>query len=166
MLKHPDCYRPIIAMLALMLIGACASSTDNLSPPTAPTPVPTDPDTNPLVQKSRYTLVELRPESAQRELQRQIIDLRIPATSESTVGDALRYMLLRSGYRLCEGNPALTALWALPLPTAHLRLGPMELRQALQLLVGGGWRLAVDEQTRQVCFVAAPHPSAPLRDQP
>lgn len=66
MLKHPYCYRPIIAVLALVLVGACASSTDNASPPTAPAPVPENPDTYPLVRQGRYTLVELRPESAQR----------------------------------------------------------------------------------------------------
>lgn len=166
MLKRHDYYRPILAALAVMLLSACASSTDNASPSTAPTSVSAPPDARPLLRQGRYTLIELRPESAQRELQQQIIDLRIPATSDSTVGSALRYVLLRSGYRLCEGDAALTALWALPLPAAHLRLGPLELRQALQLLVGEAWRLAVDEQTRQVCFVAQSRPATPLEVQP
>ena len=164
MLKRHDYYRPMLAVLAVMLLGACASSTDKAA--IAPAPVPVSSDTHPVLRQARYTLVELRPELAQHELQRQIIDLRIPATSDSSVGDALRYVLLRSGYRLCEGDAALTALWALPLPAAHLRLGPLELRKALQLLVGEGWQLAVDEQTRQVCFVAAPFPSEPQEVQP
>lgn len=82
MLKHPYCYRPIIAVLALMLVGACASSTDNASPPTAPTPVPENPDTYPLVRQSRYTLVELRPESAQRA----VFGRPTNATSERAIG--------------------------------------------------------------------------------
>lgn len=156
MLKRHDYYRPILAVLAVMLLGACASSTYKASPPIAPPPEAASADTHPVLRQARYTLVELRPELAQHELQRQIVDLRIPATSDSSVGDALRYVLLRSGYRLCEGDAVLSALWALPLPAAHLRLGPLELRQALQLLVGEGWRLVVDKQTRLVCFVAAP----------
>lgn len=156
MLKRHDYYRPILAVLAVMLLGACASSTDKASPAIAPPPEAASADTHPVLRQGRYTLVELRPELAQHELQRQIVDLRIPATSDSSVGDALRYVLLRSGYRVCEGDAVLSALWALPLPAAHLRLGPLELRQALQLLVGEGWRLVVDKQTRLVCFVAAP----------
>lgn len=107
----------------------------------------------PTVARGRYTLIELRPELQQQDLQQQIINLRIPASASTTVGDAMRYVLRHSGYRLCEGDPALATLWALPLPAAHLQLGPLPLNQTLQLLAGSAWRLSVDERTRQVCFI-------------
>ncbi|WP_397458533.1 integrating conjugative element protein pill, pfgi-1 [Pseudomonas asplenii] len=110
----------------------------------------------PVIRQGRYTLVELRPDLAQQNLLWQIIDLRIPATPDiTTVGEALRYVLRHSGYQLCDSDPTLMTLWALPLPAAHLRLGPLPLNQVLQLLAGTAWRLLVDERKRQVCFVVS-----------
>lgn len=109
-----------------------------------------------MMPTARYTLVELRPDAGQQDLQQQIIELRIPATNATTVGDAMRYVLRRSGYQLCEGDPALASLWALPLPAAHLQLGPLPLNQTLQLLAGTAWNLSINERARQVCFIAVP----------
>src|SRR5690606_36843848 len=81
-----------------------------------------------------YTLVELVPEAAQQDLLLQAIDVSMPATLPATVGEALRYVLLRSGYTLCEADPDTAALHHLPLPAAHLRLGPLFLRDALLTL--------------------------------
>ena len=64
---------------------------------------------------------------------------------------ALRQVLGRSGYRLCN-NSDLTALQSLPLPASHHRMGPMMLRDALLTLAGPGWDLSVDDNRRQVCF--------------
>ncbi|CAB3647936.1 PilL N-terminal domain-containing protein [Achromobacter pestifer] len=110
-----------------------------------------EPDWIPVVRYGRYTLVELAPGSAQRDLLAQIIDVTMPDTSRADVGEALRYALLRSGYRLCDRADA-AALYALPLPAAHLRLGPILLRDALLTLAGPAWDLQVDDTERQVCF--------------
>ena len=139
-------YRPIMAALTLM--GGCAAA-----PPNTANPEQANTAAQVFLRQSRYTLIELRPELQQQDLQQQIIDLRIPASAPTTVGDAMRYVLRQSGYRLCEGDPALANLWALPLPAAHLQLGPLPLNQTLQLLAGSAWRLSVDERARQVCFV-------------
>src|SRR3546814_8427606 len=88
---------------------------------------------------------------------------------DASVGDAMRHVLLRSGYRLCDAAEAAT-LYALPLPAAHLRLGPLLLRDALLTLAGPAWELSVDAVTRQVCFsrqigrahVCTPVPNAHL----
>ena len=120
------------------------------------TPRPINNHSIDLTQQGRYTLFEMRPSPGPQDLQQQIIDLRIPATAATTVGDAMRYVLRHSGYQLCEGDPTLASLWALPLPAAHLQLGPLPLNQTLQLLAGTVWRLSVDERTRQVCYIAAP----------
>lgn len=141
-------YRPIMA--ALTLIGGCATITDSAAPPITEQ---ASTAAQVFLRQSRYTLIELRPELQQQDLQQQIIDLRIPASTSTTVGDAMRYVLRQSGYRLCEGDPALATLWALSLPAAHLQLGPLPLNQTLQLLAGSAWRLSVDERARQVCFI-------------
>lgn len=109
------------------------------------------PDFIPVMRQGRYTLVELAPSSAQRDLLRQLVQIDFPASRNATVGDALGHVLRRSGYRLCN-NSELTALHALPLPASHYRMGPMMLRDALLTLAGPGWDLSVDDGARQVCF--------------
>ena len=108
-------------------------------------------DLTPVVRYGRYTLVELVPEPAQRDLMRQVVEVVIPPSLDTNVGDALRHVLRRSGYRLCDTADA-TALYALPLPAAHLHLGPLMLRDALLTLAGRAWDVSVDDGARQVCF--------------
>jgi type IV pili sensor histidine kinase/response regulator len=81
----------------------------------------------------------------------QLVDIHVPATEASSVGDTLRYVLLHSGYRLCD-DPTMHALDDFPLPAAHIHLGPLPLASTLQLLVGREWELRVDEGDRRVCF--------------
>lgn len=156
MLIRPYFCRAIMAALTPVLVGACTSIADNSPPPVTPPPAQESSDSRVVLRQSRYTLVALRPDPGQQDLQQQIINLRIPAIAAITVGDAMRYVLRHSGYQLCEGDPTLASLWALPLPAAHLQLGPLPLNQTLQLLAGTVWRLSVDERTRQVCFIAVP----------
>uniref|UniRef100_UPI000A6FCA96 PFGI-1 class ICE element type IV pilus protein PilL2 n=1 Tax=Burkholderia pseudomallei TaxID=28450 RepID=UPI000A6FCA96 len=111
----------------------------------------------PVVRYGRYTLIELMPNNGQRDLMQQVIELTVPSASQATVGDALHYVLRRSGYRLCDARADTTAvLYALPLPAAHEHLGPITLRDALQLLAGPRWTLHVDDGTREVCFAPQP----------
>ena len=158
------------------LIPACAGAAIGLTLqgctplPPAPasalsdTPLARSPAPEPVqdllvVRQGRYTLVEQGPELAQRNLMRQVVDVSIPAGADHTVGEALRYMLIRSGFSLCETQEA-AQLYALPLPAAHLRLGPLPLHDALQTLAGPAWTLRVDSLARRVCFAPAPtHPT-------
>jgi conjugative transfer region protein (TIGR03748 family) len=108
----------------------------------------------PVIRSSRYTLIEFVPSGAQRDLLQQVVDITFPSNLTPSVGDALRYVLLRSGYRLCDDREELHVLDTWPLPAAHLHLGPLSLRDALQVLVGPGWRLEADETARRICFAA------------
>lgn len=105
----------------------------------------------PVTRYGRYTLVELAPTAAQHDLLLQVVDVEIPGTLGATVGDALRHLVLRSGYRLCDEQSA--DLLALLLPAAHYRLGPVLLRDALLTLAGPVWDLQVDDGERKVCFI-------------
>lgn len=156
----------IAALLAGSALIAGCSTTGGASTPTATATPPepsrsaepilqeTEPTLIPVVRYGRYTLVELVPQTAQRDLLRQVIEISIPPTFDASVGDALRHVLLRTGYRLCDA-PDAASLFTLPLPAAHLRLGPLPLRDALLALAGPAWELSVDDASRAVCFTRA-----------
>jgi type IV pili sensor histidine kinase/response regulator len=143
-------------MCIAALTSPCTGAAPEL-PPSAPEAAspqasPPPPETVPVIRQGRYTLVEIAPEAAQRHPLRQIVEVSIPPTLDTNVGDALRHVLQRSGYRLCETQDA-ALLYDLPLPAAHLHLGPMTLRNALLTLAGPAWELSVDEVFRRVCFL-------------
>ena len=143
-------------LLAAALASGCATTTAPLVPDAiegvSSALEPEAPEFIPVVRYGRYTLVELAPTAAQRDLLLQTIDVSMPEDARATVGDGLRHVLKRSGYQLCETAHAVTALYALPLPAAHLHLGPMTLRDALLTLAGPAWEVHADDRTRQVCF--------------
>src|SRR3989344_3795644 len=143
-------------LLAAALASGSATPTAPLAPDAveeiAPAPAPATPEFIPVVRYGRYTLVELTPAAAQRDLLLQTIDVSMPEVARATVGDGLRHVLKRSGYQLCETAHAVIELYALPLPAAHLHLGPMSLRDALLTLAGPAWKLHADDRARQVCF--------------
>jgi type IV pili sensor histidine kinase/response regulator len=153
---------PMIAPVhrALLLAAAAVLGGCGATAPIQPEPIVnpisaafgTDESTVPVVRYGRYGLVELGAEVSQRDLMQQIIDIAMPVSSEATVGDAVRYVLLHSGYQPCASDAEAAPLYALPLPAADLHLGPMTLRDALKTLAGPAWHLQVNETTRQICF--------------
>lgn len=160
-------------LLAGMVLSTGCTTSTALSPPmdtpAVPLQVSDDPATPappmPVVRYGRYTLVELGASAPQRDLLQQVIDIALPDVANPTVGDALHYVLLRTGYQPCASDAEAAPLYALPLPAADLHLGPMTLRDALQTLAGPAWRLQVDETTRRVCFTpTAPHSASPASD--
>ncbi len=104
-----------------------------------------------VVRYGRYLLVSTDPAAVQRDPLSQIIDIRIPASVNPTVADALRYILRQSGYSLCATGPGNGVLYRQALPVVQHQLGPMRLRIALQVLAGPAWQLEVDDVQRVVC---------------
>jgi len=110
------------------------------------------------VQVGRYSTLPPVATVAQADLLAAIITVQIP-DSVQTVGEAVRYLLLRSGYRLLaeEAMPADTVeLLALPLPAVHRAFGPITLRHALEMLAGPAFRLVQDPQHRLISFDLCP----------
>lgn len=102
------------------------------------------------VQVGRYSLYEATPTIAQRDLLATTTSIQFPERIQ-TVGEAVRYLLQRSGYRLSGTEtmgPDTVSLFALPLPAVHRSLGPMPLRAALETLVGPAFRLVEDQVYR------------------
>lgn len=143
-------------LLVAVLVSGCATTMRPPEPDAieeaTPAPGPEASEYIPVVRYSRYTLVELAPTAAQRDLLLQTIDVSMPEDARATVGDGLRHVLKRSGYGLCQTAHAVIELYALPLPAAHLHLGPMTLRDALLTLAGPAWELHADDRARQICF--------------
>lgn len=111
----------------------------------------------PVVRYGRYTLVSTQPDAGQRDLMAQIIDVAIPANMHPNIRDAMQYVVDRSGYSLCPTDSGhVNILYTRPLPAAQYKLGPMTLRNTLQVLAGPAWQVKVDEVNRQVCFVLRP----------
>lgn len=128
---------------------------DLLSPDLYPNGV--QPEKEPVVRYGRYTLVSTQPDAGQRDLMAQIIDVTIPSSMNPSVKDAMQYVMSRSGYSLCPAEAGhVNILYTRPLPAAQYKLGPMTLRNTLQVLSGPAWQVKVDEVARQVCFVLRP----------
>src|SRR5690242_18207904 len=123
----------LLMMLALgLLISGCASHPRQVGTKIVnsdlPTPITAPPVS--VLRYGRYTLVEVASAPDQRDLMQQVVDITMPMTTSATVGDAIRYLLMRTGYLLCEPQPGFPSLDAWPLPAAHIHLGPLTLRDA------------------------------------
>jgi len=106
------------------------------------------------LQVGRYSLMVAAPTEAQADLLATTTTTQFPDRIR-TVGDAIRELLKRSGYRLAAVGsigPDTIALFALPLPAVHRDLGPMTLRDALETLAGRAFRLVEDPVHRLIAF--------------
>ena len=106
------------------------------------------------IQVGRYSTQPLMATAAQADLLSTTITLTFPARVY-TVGEAVQYLLQRSGYRLAAEaviEPATADLLALPLPAVHRSLGPMTLMQALETLAGPVFHLIHDPVHRLISF--------------
>jgi len=106
------------------------------------------------LQVGRYSLITATPTQAQAALLAATMTVRFPERIQ-TVGEAVPYLLQRSGYRLATTEsigPDTVALFALPLPAVHRNLGPMTLRDALAILAGPAFHLVQDPVHRLITF--------------
>ncbi|MCG7890205.1 MAG: pili assembly chaperone [Candidatus Thiodiazotropha endolucinida] len=129
-----------VTAIAICVAGICTVASVNLQ-------------ANDL-QVGRYSLFAATPTEAQSELLAAAMTVRIPERIQ-TVGEAVRYLLHRSGYRLAAPEsigPDTVALFALPLPAVHRSLGPMTLKEALETLAGPAFHLVQDPVHRLITF--------------
>ncbi len=106
------------------------------------------------VQVGRYQTIVLQPDENQVDLLSKMVELELPKQI-NTVGQAITYLLDGSGYRLLSAKlaePYRVLLFALPLPKAQRQLGPLSLRQALELLSGPAFHLVIEPVYRLVTF--------------
>lgn len=158
----PAQYRNALLCVALMacLEGCNRARTADLStaetrsdPPQRAALIRPSPESQRFVHRGRYGLLSTQPTAEQHDPLLQIIDVHLAPSLQSSVGDAVDYLLLRSGYSRCAATPAVSTLFSRPLPSVHYRLGPVSLRQALEVLAGEAWQLDIDRLLRTVCFI-------------
>ncbi len=113
---------------------------------------------------ARYTLHALSPSSDQVDLLSAIIETRFPKQVH-TVSDSIDYILHRSGYRHLATKDIEHSLH-LPLPSSHRKIGPTDIRSALQTIVGSSWRLKEDRRRRVIWFQLAGAPPDFTLEQP
>lgn len=132
-----DDFRPVLAIVALV-VCAVVSPRSNAAE----------------VQVGRYSTLPALPTAAQADLLAATITVSFPARIY-TVGEAVKYLLQRSGYRLADEQmmpPATTDLLVLPLPAVHRNLGPVTIVQALETLAGPSFHLINDPVHRLISF--------------
>ncbi len=139
MIRKFNRLRPAYAFM-LCLTGTCVT----ISPPLHASEV----------QVGRYSTLRAMPTAAQADLLSTTIAVRFPERIQ-TLGEAVHYLLQRSGYRLADhlaASPATADLLALSLPAVHRNLGPILLKQALETLAGPVFRLVQDPVHRLISF--------------
>jgi len=106
------------------------------------------------VQVGRYSMLSATPTKAQADLLVATITVQLPKRIH-TIGEAIHYLLQRSGFRLAASEamaPETTVLFDLPLPAVHRNLGPLSLQKALETLAGPAFQLVQDPMHRLIAF--------------
>ncbi len=133
-----DDFRPLLASAISLAICMCISPRLNAAE----------------IQVGRYSSLPAMPTAAQVDLLVTTVTVSFPARIY-TVGEAVKYLLQRSGYRLPAGEvmaPETADLLVLPLPAVHRSLGPITLIQALETLAGPAFHLIHDPVHRLISF--------------
>ena len=132
-----------VVALALLTAAALVSSR------AAPAQQPAD------MRLSRYTTASAAPDIAQTDPLEAIVQVSLPRAGIATVGDAVAYVLLRTGYRLGpqqQSDSQASVVLAMPLPEVHRELGPYSVRTALSVLLGTPFELSIDRAQRVVSY--------------
>ncbi|MGR3808178.1 PFGI-1 class ICE element type IV pilus protein PilL2 [Pasteurella testudinis] len=109
-----------------------------------------------VVRYDRYLLLGAAPQGGQKYLLDQLVEVNVTQRNKkqftATVEQGFRTALKDSGLQLCSGHSDVSVLFSRPLPKVHYRFGPMQLRDALQMLAGPAYELTLNDITRTVCF--------------
>lgn len=103
--------------------------------------------------ENRYSTVQVGAELSQTDLLESIIEVNV-AQQFTTVGECLELLLAPHGYQL-EQTPMANEhflLLMLPLPESHRHLGPMTLREAIDVLGGEGFEPLINPVTRTLSY--------------
>lgn len=107
-----------------------------------------------LTRVGRYAVISAAPTAGQKDL---LADRRvrvIPA-SEKTIGEALRWLLKDSGYRLVDEavlSEEAAVMLTLPLPAVHRQFQALPLHHVVALIVGPAFTLVKDPVHRLLAF--------------
>jgi len=106
------------------------------------------------IQTGRYSSIKSKPTQSQRELLQVVITVSIPDEITS-IGEAIAYLLKRSGYQLVQPQVKqieLTRFFLKRLPAVHRHIGPMSLEDALIILTAPAFKLNQDPVRRLISY--------------
>ncbi|MGH1441472.1 MAG: FimV/HubP family polar landmark protein [Cellvibrionaceae bacterium] len=106
------------------------------------------------IKVNRYSDISTSPPVEQHDLLSVIIQLRIPSEIK-TVGKAIEFLLLPSGYSMADisaKNDSQYYLYALTLPDIHREFDSVSLRSALEVLGGESFSLMVNPVKRTIGY--------------
>lgn len=123
------------------------------------------------IQVNRYTTLSATPEESAANPLAVIAKVHFPRGIIVTVGDAIRYLLIRTGYELGDVNAMddrVRRLFSLRLPESQRVMGPYRVDTMLQALMGESFNLVADPSTRFITYVVkdAHHQAPPTADAP
>lgn len=145
---------------ALLVVAGTSFAGESVTQaPTPSNPVSTPDPVIPqdYIETGRYSRTVNEPYLSQRNPLKVLVNTRIP-NSVQTVGQAVDFLLLRSGYSLAHRSvmtPEAKTLLGHPLPEIHRHLGPLTLDKALKTLAGDAFELVVDPINRRIAYVAS-----------
>lgn len=138
MLTHPLCRYLLLAATLFAL-------------PVAASAAPRDGDA---ITVGRYTSTADAIEATEIDPLAVVVQLKFPREAIQNVGDALRYLLQRTGYTIRPADDYSTRLFQLPLPESQRKLGPARVSTLAQVLSGANYRLCVDRFGREIVVQA------------
>ena len=157
----------LIAILPVVLTGCLSLPiVDQESKQAEPTDTPVaisdifierydyEPPKETQIRVGRYSSAAAVNTRQQENLLEVVVDTEIP-NQEKTVGQAINFLLLRSGYTLAvpeiQGKHIKQFLNK-KLPQIHRKIGPVMLKDALMMLVGKAYWMKVDPVHRLIAF--------------
>lgn len=108
------------------------------------------------VLASRYTSISLAAADEDYNPIAVAAKITFPRAKVSTVGDAVRYLLIRTGYDLVpfsKLDPQVVNVLSKRLPDSQRELGIYSVGTMLGVLLGDPFSLRVDHVTRQITYV-------------
>lgn len=104
--------------------------------------------TNNTINLDRYIALQTQATNAQHDELKTIISISFPKGVNSVI-EAIEHLLLRSSYKLSLNYQA-EILKDINLPIVHRKLGPLTLKQTIQVLIGQSWKLEIDDVYRHI----------------
>lgn len=150
MQQLPGYVTPVLGVLLLATANALAGE---------PTPAATRAGVASEALVNRYTAISLLPSAADLDPTQTVVHVNFPRMNTKSVGDAVRYLLVRTGYDLVAEDqlqPQVVALLAKRLPDSQRALGPFQVQTMLQILVGPAFEVTTDHSRRMVSFQPVP----------
>lgn len=107
------------------------------------------------IQVNRYTTLANAPDETDQFPLAVTAKIHFPRGYVTTVGDAVKYLLIRTGYELAplaQMDEYVKRVFALRLPESNRIMGPYRVDAMLQALMGQAFALNVDQSLRLVSY--------------